>query len=397
MGVSSSGGYAAKTNGGPLPREIASLTALRGFLAIWVVAYHFWNDALRLFPQLEALSPIAWMGHMAVPAFFMLSGFVLSYNYAGRFRKLRQSEVSRFLCLRLARIYPVHLATLLAVAAMVWVSDLAGYHLTDAGYTARDFVLNLFLVHTWVPDFKLNWNYPSWSISSEWFAYLLFPFAVVGPLRWLATPSRAAFLGLVALASSVAVMACWRPWPFYELVLVIPTFFAGAAVCGIARNLLRGRAASWWRWLPELLALVLGASCFLPSTGVVTATLLCGFFLLIMALAKLSTDCHWWWSGRPAVFLGEVSYSLYMTHTLAQKILYRLVPSARFAGSDFMTRLGMTAGYIGLVGVCCLATYFLVENPCRRLFKKAIRYSNPENGRLASTVNKHTANREAAA
>src|SRR5258708_6690773 len=122
------------------PGEIVSLTSLRGFLAAWVVAHHFWNEVSRLFPWAEALSPVACRGYMAVPAFFMLSGFVLSYNYTGQFLNLSHLPVTRFLVLRLARIYPVHLVTLLTVALMVWVSDRVGYQLTDSGYTARAFV-----------------------------------------------------------------------------------------------------------------------------------------------------------------------------------------------------------------------------------------------------------------
>ena len=153
-----------------------------------------------------------------------------------------------FLGRRLARVYPVHLVTLLIVAAMVWVSGRVGFQLTDAGYTTRDFVLNLLLVQTWVPDFHLNWNYPSWSISSEWFAYLFFPVVVAVSTRLgMAIPTRAAGLGLLALAGSVGVGLLWRPWPFYELALVVPTFLSGAAVCWMVRGMrpASGLATRW--------------------------------------------------------------------------------------------------------------------------------------------------------
>src|SRR5262245_21034494 len=102
--------------------EIVSLTALRGVLASWVVVYHYWNDVLALFPVAEPLTPAARWGHMAVPAFFMLSGFVLAYTYTDKFRTLSRRRVDSFIGRRLARVYPVHLATLLVVAAMVWIS-----------------------------------------------------------------------------------------------------------------------------------------------------------------------------------------------------------------------------------------------------------------------------------
>ncbi len=371
MGMSSVEGQSGPLTKRPPPREIPSLTSLRGFLAVWVVTYHFWNDVLRLFPLAELLSPIVQLGHMAVPAFFMLSGFVLSFNYADRFSILRRNEVVRFLCLRLARIYPVHLVTLLAVAAMVQVSNRAGYQLTDAGYSTQDFVLNLLLVHTWVPDFRLNWNYPSWSISSEWFAYLLFPFAVTGGLRQLTTPFRAIAFGVATLAGSIAVMVCWQPWPFYELVLVVPTFFTGAAIYWIVRKRCVSPTVSSSRWLPELLVLALGAFCFMLPVGLMIAALLCGFFFLILTLLQFGGSSLVW-NSRPAIILGEVSYSLYMTHTLAQKVLYRLLPSARFETADTPTKLCVLIGYVGLVLIFCFASFFLIESPCRRFFKKAV-------------------------
>ena len=183
-------------------RQIDSLTTLRGILALWVVAYHFWNDAVRLFPSLKSLAPLAQSGHFAVPGFFVLSGFVLAFNYSARFATWPPRRVLGFWALRLARIYPVHFVTLLAVAAMIAVSDRLGYQLTDAGYSTRDFILNLFLMHTWVPEFRLNWNYPSWSISSEWFAYLVFPFAAAGLLSRITTWARAAALAVVCLVGA---------------------------------------------------------------------------------------------------------------------------------------------------------------------------------------------------
>ena len=204
--------------------EIISLTTLRGLFAVWVVTFHFRPDLGHLLPWADGLAPFFRRGAMAVPGFFMLSGFVLAYNYADRFRTLRWAGVLRFLALRLARIYPVHVATLLLVALMVWGGRRIGYQLTDAGYSAHDFVLNLVLAQTWVPEFRLTWNYPSWSISSEWFAYLLFPFGAAWVLRGLTTPVRAVTFGLVSLAGSIALLWFWRTGPFSALLPVIPAF-----------------------------------------------------------------------------------------------------------------------------------------------------------------------------
>ena len=339
-------------------------------LAGWVVAYHFWNDALRLFPALDGLSPVVARGHLAVPAFFVLSGFVLAYNYTESFRTLTLRGVGRFLGLRLARVYPVHLVTLLAVLAMVGVADRLGYRLTDAGYSAPDFARNLLLVQTWKPDFQLTWNYPSWSVSSVWFAYLLFPASVAVATRTLTTARRAAAFGLALLVASVAVLECWRPWPFFELVLVVPTFFTGAAIWWTFRATTSGRRPP--RVAPELCAAAVAVGCYLPVPELGTAAIVTGMVAGIAALARLGPDCHRAWGVRPVVFLGEVSYSLYMSHTLAQKVLSKLLPAGRFESSPPALKVAVVAVYAAGIALACLATYFLVERPARRVLRRAV-------------------------
>ena len=157
------------------PSQIPALTSIRGVLAFWVVIYHFWNDLILLFPFCEYLTPIVINGHLAVPAFFILSGTVLSLNYFDKFDKFSFTKYKSFLQSRLARIYPLHLFTLFIVLLMVIVSIYKEYDIDFNGYTPLQFLENLFLIQTWDPNFVLNWNYPSWSISSEWFAYLAFP------------------------------------------------------------------------------------------------------------------------------------------------------------------------------------------------------------------------------
>ena len=354
-----------------MSREIPSLTSLRGLLAGWVVAYHFWNDALRLFPSLDGLTPLVARGHLAVPAFFVLSGFVLAYHYTESFRTLTGRRVARFLGRRLARVYPVHFATLLAVLAMVAVADRLGYQLTDAGYSAPDFARNLLLIQTWTPDFRLNWNYPSWSVSSEWFAYLLFPPSVAVATRTLTSARRVAVFGLVTLAASVAVLEGWRPWPFFELVLVVPTFLTGAAIWWAFRTTASGRLPP--RIAPEVCVTVAIVGCYLPLPELGTAVIVTGLVAGIAALARLGPNCHRAWIARPVVFLGEVSYSLYLSHTLAQKVLGKLLPAAHFESSPPALKAAVVAAYLAAIALACLGTYYLVEKPGRRALRRAVR------------------------
>jgi peptidoglycan/LPS O-acetylase OafA/YrhL len=349
--------------------SIDSLTSLRGFLALWVVFFHFWKDMLALFPGMDFLTPVAKQGHLAVPVFFILSGFVLAYNYAHELSSLGIRSYGRFLLMRLARIYPVHLITLLVVVGMVAVCRAKGWPLTDAGYGAGDFVLNLFLAQTWIPNYQLNWNYPSWSISSEWFAYLCFPVICVTILPRITTRFRAhAFLTLCWIAT-IGLYVFGNEMPFRPLIQVIPTFLAGTAifVCLYsvpenAQYLLPLRTHHG----PDFLLFSVPVMLLLISGHWTAAVVLTGFLLLVYRLAKQSSDCSKLWNNRVAVYLGEVSYSLYMAHALAQKVCYKLLPSAPFSNATLGIRLGVLGAYVIIITVMVLGTYYLIEKPSRR-------------------------------
>jgi peptidoglycan/LPS O-acetylase OafA/YrhL len=267
--------------------------------------------------------------------------------------------VTDFLGLRLARIYPVHVATLLCVAAMVVGARHLGYELSDSGYSAKELLLNVFLLHAWTPHLVLSWNYPSWSISSEWFAYLLFPF-LVRCLGSLLRMRRGAMLGFfVAAAFSMAVLLLWEAHPFRELAIVVPTFFAGMAASHIAQQQIRRIPP----WAPMVSAASVLVACYLPGP-VGLAGLLMGLFGLIVTLALRGAGTRIW-AIPPLIVLGEISYSLYMAHTLAQKVLYRVLPAVRFVDASALTRLAVLTAYAGLVTALCALSYVVVERPCR--------------------------------
>ncbi|MGC3967641.1 MAG: acyltransferase [Pirellulales bacterium] len=367
-------------------KEIVSLTSLRGFLAVAIVLHHFWNDIVLLFPRLHAVRYPISMAHMAVPGFFMLSGFVLAYNYAREFRRLAHGKVLRFWKFRLARIYPVHLATLLFLAALVWGVPGVRSDSQDDLHSGFYFVLNLFLVQSWTPAERFTWNFPAWSISTEWFAYLLFPFVARGILLHLSTPLRAATSALAALACSIAYVFYWHPLPFFNLLLVVPTFFAGAAVycyyaaksrsstdsgavdkAGFLSTAPRpARDFGFLRILPEVLVVAAIAGCFVLSVEGMIAGIFASILGIIAALAFLGDACLPVWRIAPSVFLGEVSYSLYMTHTIVHRFLRRLLLADEFETAGVATKLGLLGVYAVVVGLACLATYYSVERPARR-------------------------------
>jgi hypothetical protein len=107
--------------------NIRPLTSLRFFAALWVVLYHYW-------PKLDVRpSPRCWLskGYLGVELFFVLSGFILCHVYLTALGEER-FRYGSFLWNRLARVYPLHLATLLGMIALGVVAGLAGISI-DAG------------------------------------------------------------------------------------------------------------------------------------------------------------------------------------------------------------------------------------------------------------------------
>jgi peptidoglycan/LPS O-acetylase OafA/YrhL len=185
--------------------EIRALAGARALPPLLLVLYHYHEahgyQNVRLFDVFVA------KGYLWVEFFFALSGFILVYAYIARPR----FAYVDFLKARLARLYPLHLATLLIMLAMVlffrWLAaqghyisiyDLPGYH----PYTSFwSFIGNLFLVQAWHVFPRLSWNGVSWFVSVEWFLCLIFPLYL-----WVARQRAWAGLALIALGFAVLAL-----------------------------------------------------------------------------------------------------------------------------------------------------------------------------------------------
>ncbi len=176
---------------------ILPLTGLRALAAIWVVCGHFVTYETDLFPAVRFIAAPLKAAALGVDLFFVLSGFILSLNYVEKFARVDRKAYFRFLWMRLARIYPVHLFTLLFLLAAVLAARHAHIQLSmPERLQPHSFVTNVFLVQIWNYKHPPSWNGPAWSISAEWFAYLLFPFFC--SVFLLARSPCASLLGAIA-------------------------------------------------------------------------------------------------------------------------------------------------------------------------------------------------------
>lgn len=167
----------------PRPAEIRALAGARAIPPLILVLFHFCEG--HGYRGAKWFDLPVGKGYLWVEFFFILSGFILTYVYGARARELwRPGPYLRFLATRLARLYPLHLAILLLMLAMVVVMRAIaaryGYvSIYDEPYhpvvTPLTFAANLVLVQAWNIFPYLSWNGAAWFVSVEFLLCLLIP------------------------------------------------------------------------------------------------------------------------------------------------------------------------------------------------------------------------------
>ncbi len=300
---------------GPV-RRIDDLTCCRAGFAAWVFLYH-----LRL--QLGAFAAfgvdaVAGRGTLGVDGFFVLSGLVLAHAHPVQRRSLR--EIGRFWARRLLRIYPVHLAIILLLLLMLIGAGWSGVALRDAGRLGwPELARHVLLLHGWGFSDRWAWNYPSWSISTEWAGYLVFP--------WLWWAVRGTPVGLCALLAAV-------------MGVVLAHVDAAAGLVGL--NLTYEGAL--WRFFPEFIAgmtvvrLAPPLACavdgrLITAGGLALGALALGYgcrdwmvvcsvwLALLGTLVAAQQGCRPMLAGIPGLtWLGAISYPFYMSAAVIETV-----------------------------------------------------------------------------
>ena len=345
------------------PADLRALTSLRAFLALGVVLFHYqlqWDPAL-------GFSPIIERSRLAVDAFFMLSGFILAHVYGPAFAADTFSY-RRFLVARLARLYPLHLAVLGSVLTMVLGASFLGISFDPSTYTTEGFFKTLFLVQAWFPsEIGFNWSGPSWSLSAEWFAYLLFPaYALLAvrmrQRRWLLL--ALGVLGYVVIdAAYVSIFGKVLPRAEDDMGIlrIAPAFLIGMALHALGNR---------WRWSrPVAIAaalfttlILLGAMQLSLDDRIIVA-LSAPVILTWSLLAR--ADCEGPLAAPALVFAGEASFALYLVHMPVIVAFKGVVAELRGIDSAFrMTPIELTAVFVA-TALIAAALHLFVEKPGR--------------------------------
>lgn len=304
-------------------RQLPTLTGLRGIAALAVLFYHIRTSMGGFAP--DSVIALLGQGYLAVDLFFVLSGFVLWWTYGAAFRDQGRAATLPFIIRRFARIFPLHLAIMLAMIAFAGVLALSGRPLTPQ-YPLAELPAHVMLVQNWGLSDRLAWNDPAWSISAEWAAYLLLALCGTALPRLRTGPWRFPLLALaVAAALGTWFAATGRTSigadiPATGLLRCLAEFGIGVLLC------------QWWTAYRDRRALVLTTAAGLAALG---AALIAsgvsqpaGVPLLMTAIVIIALETSLWprplLGGRIAQWLGAISYALYLAHFFLW-ILFKLL------------------------------------------------------------------------
>ena len=344
------------------PTDLRPLTALRFMAALWVVVFSFW-------PHLSTdwQPALVSKGYLGVELFFVLSGFILSHVYLERFGT-KNASYRAFVWARLARIYPLQLATLLGVMALGLVAGAVGISISENVLDWKSFIANVFMVHAWGFTDTAGWNHPSWSVSAEWFAYLGFPaFALVSwklkDRPYIALLLAAVFLvGLYEVFPRLAGFKLTEATYHWGILRIVPAFGYG---CALYLAFRKGGAKRPVLLSALALAMLVFSAAFIDNDALIVLSA----GSLIAALACLSNKQAGPIASAPAVWLGEISYAIYMCCAPWLMVSTNLL--ARLTGNtdkkfNLLIWLIIIAGLIAFAAVA----HHLIERPARRFLRR---------------------------
>jgi peptidoglycan/LPS O-acetylase OafA/YrhL len=341
-------------------RHYRALDSFRFLAALGIVLHHCaiyagvmgWPAPVTAFDELR----------LCVDFFFALSGFVLMHIHGGTIES--GGDYLRFLQKRLARIYPLH--ALMVIAFVVLAIACAGKPMAQRIAPVLDpaaALPNLALLHAFGVSETLSLDFPSWSISAEWFVYLLFPALAAFVLR--AGP-RAAIVASIAFALALALtrdalgLRDWtRSTVDFGMLRAVPSFLAGMAVSVIVERAALVRIS--WTWVyvagAALIALML-----LSAPASLTIASFPGFIGLT-ALAERS-GAPTFLTRAPFPALGDASYSVYLLHAFVMLLAAELLRGTGIAGLPAF--FALTTATLGVTIPFALITYRFYEAPMRR-------------------------------
>jgi peptidoglycan/LPS O-acetylase OafA/YrhL len=334
--------------------RFVALDSWRGIAACVVALYH-----LKAYSHLLG-TPVLGSAYLMVDFFFVLSGFVIAANYQQRL--LDGFGVGRFLLLRLGRLYPLHFfmltvgvgfKLLLMLVPVDWsIAPAAPFSKPEE---APDTILaNLLLIQSLHVYGFYTWTPQAWSVSTEFYAYVIFAACLVVLRKhgWI--------LLVVAMIGGpvlVATLSAKNMNTTYDWGMI-------RCIYGFAAGVISWNVYSRWngklrKWLSGNVAEGCTLGLMFAFLSMAHQTLLSVaapyvFGLVVLVFAFEAGTASAILRLRPLVFLGTISYSIYMTHVF---IVQRIFEAARALDKlwhidvfTHLTRWDPAGPYVDLLG-----------------------------------------------
>lgn len=361
---------------------IRSLTPFRFFAALLVFMFHIGFRKYEL-------------GYIGVSFFFVLSGFILTYNYHQKFDKLTSKNISSFYVARFAKIYPLHVLTFLMAFPVVLKSQVDGVPNT----ILKGFI-NVFLLQSYFPDPKIffSFNTVSWSLSNEMFFYILFPFIIYGLGKFLKVTNNTRLIFLLVFTWSIVLFVFSTvknvtidDWVLYIFPISrVFDFFVGVLLALIFINKSKNRVKinCLQFSILEISTLVLLLISILYSPNINQSLRFSIYFLpfisfLIYVYSFQKGIVSKILSNKFLLFLGEISFSFYMIHLLT--IIYVSKITRHFLiENTFITNSSSFVISIML----SLLLYSKFEEPLRKKIRNAYnrKYNQKKDSKTTKTA-----------
>ncbi|MFT4924860.1 MAG: peptidoglycan/LPS O-acetylase OafA/YrhL [Phenylobacterium sp.] len=359
-----------------------SLESLRGIAAVLVALFHSGFVVTEKYPLIA-------QGDIFVDFFFVLSGFVMAFAYIG---KIQQGlSIKKFTLLRFGRLYPLHLFILLVWLPYILVKAYA-FHKLGMGssdpFTVNSlptFLSNLVLINALGIHDSLNWNYPAWSISLEFFTYLIF-FTFIASLKSAYRPVYALMLSITAytLLTVFSEDTLLRTFDI-GILRCIGGFFFGVFIYSLSqrRHFVPSVALATVIELlvvAAMLALVVNTK---DSKSIQLAAFLSFGVVIYLFSVQEAGLISRLLNTKPLLFVGGLSYSIYMVHAIVfaalgvawQYVLKMPVETIESTGGPvkvYMTNYADIINVVAMLSIILISyfTYNWIEKPWRDKFRQ---------------------------
>jgi peptidoglycan/LPS O-acetylase OafA/YrhL len=281
--------------------RVEQLTFTRFIAAILIVIHHF---GISFFPfNKDPLLLLVAQAPLYVSYFFVLSGFVMIVAYNNK----EHIDSLKYIQKRFARIYPVYLLAIIILAT---------YSYTQGG-SYYGMLFSVLLIQAWIPYRATDFNAPAWSLSVEMLFYLVFPFLFNYFYKRKYIKIIAVTTITIWIVTQVLFLIVFRNQPG-NFLSCFPLMHLNEFLMGNLGGLLfvwklHQRKANYdWLIILLLAALILALKYPPPYINYQDGMLVLLYLPLIMVLALNTGRLTSLFKIKPLVFLGEISYSIYI-------------------------------------------------------------------------------------